>query len=827
MTAMPSAMRENWLEEGWTFCQSPAGRWADVHGLERSGALEWLPTKVPCTVAKALQPLQPFDLTALPALHDSDFWYLREISGQGEYVVRFDGLATVAEIYLDGQLLATSTSMYVPVRLSVQLHGTHKLHVVFRSLRVYMQGLKPRRARWRVAMVSDQSLRAVRTTLLGHMPSWCPAVDTVGPWQPIALLPAGAVDDVRLRATVDGDIGEIWLSLRCAVDMSGASVRCGGGTAVLTPAPESGLYCAHLQVGTVSRWWPQGMGEQALYDVTLHAGSSPQLLGRVGFRTVEVDRGSDAKGFALRVNGVAFFARGAVFTPVDVLHPGSEVGLAERLQMVVDMGANVIRIAGPFCYESPALFAHCDVLGVLVWQDLMLANFDYPLDDPAFASQLEAEVEALLARAASSPSLAVLCGGSEIHQQAAMLGLPPARRQLEFFEKKLGALVAQFAPGLAVVTNSPYGGNLPFAVREGVSHYFGVGAYERALEDARRAAPRFVTECLAFANVPEPVTLEAWGVGAVHHPQWKRGVPRDRNASWDFEDTRDHYLERVFGLQPAQLRRTNVAHYLAASRALAAYIVGTTLSEWRRPASPTKGALVFTAGDVQWGAGWGLIDVTGEPKAAYFGFRQVAQPVALLLTDEGCDGLDIHLVNDSPHALRYQLEVCALQHGAVLVARGAVPLHVQAHSGVTLSATQVLGAFFDLSYAYRFGASGHDTVAVHATLLDDACAQCTPHVLQACFFPLGPYEAPSLVGLQVEAVVQDGSWCLRLQTDRVARFVHIDDRQYRAQDNYFHLVPGAPRCIRLVARKASITQPPQGVVTALNTIGVVSYQGAL
>lgn len=820
-----ASLGEDFLEHGWVFCQSAAGQYADVDALEHQDALEWLPTKVPSTVAKALHALQRYDLDAPPSLHASDFWYFRQVIGLGAHVLRFDGLATVAEVYLDGRMIASSESMYVPVRVSVQLAGTHRLHLVFRSLSAYVHTLKPRRARWRVAMVADQSLRAVRTTLLGHIPSWCPPVHTVGPWQPIVLLPAGAVDDIRLRATVDGCDGEVCLTLRCTTDMAGAAVSCGNSSATLLPTKEMGQYRAHLRLKDVSRWWPHGMGEQVLYEVALQARGTTQVLGSVGFRTVEVDSGSDAKGFVLRLNGVAFFARGAVFTPVDLLHPGSTEGLAERLQLLVDMGANLIRVAGTFCYESQYLYTLCDALGLLVWQDLMLANFDYPLEDPAFLHQLEAEVEALLARVASSPSLVVLCGGSEIHQQAAMLGLPAARRQLPFFERDLHALVARVAPGLSVVSNSPSGGDLPFSVRDGVSHYFGVGAYERPLDDARRASPRFVTECLAFSNIPEPITLDFLGVAAVHHPQWKQGVPRDRNASWDFEDTRDHYLERVFGLDPAQLRRTDVAHYLAASRALVAYIIAATLAEWRRPASPTKGALVFTAGDLRLGAGWGLIDAHGEPKAAYYGFCQVAQPAALFLTDEGCDGVDIHLVNDSPHSLHYRLDVCALQNGSVVVARGEATLTVQAHCGHTVSATQVLGAFMDLSYAYRFGTSGHDTVVVRASLLDNVCAPSNAEALQACYFPHGPYAPRSHVGVRAQAVLQDGTWWLQLEADRVARFVHIDDRRFRADDNYFHLIPGAPRCVRMVQRIASSQECPQGVVTALNATDAVQYQG--
>jgi beta-mannosidase len=331
-----------------------------------------------------------------------------------------------------------------------------------------------------------------------------------------------------------------------------------------------------------------------------------------------------------------------------------------------------------------------------------------------------------------------------------------------------------------------------------------------------------VTECLAFANVPEPITLEPWGVPAVHHPRWKAGVPRDRGASWDFEDTRDHYLERVFGLHPAQLRRTDPAHYLAASRAVVAHVIGHTLAEWRRPASPTRGALVFTAADLQMGAGWGLIDVQGEPKSAYYAFAQVAQPVALFVTDEGCDGLDIHVANDTPVAQRWVLHVRALRHGAVEVAKGELVVEVAAHAAITVPATRVLGVFLDVTYAYRFGEPGHDAVVVSAHQAD-----ATPHspVLQACYFPQGPYAARAHVGLQAQVVHAAGEWWLELQCQTLARFVHIDDRTHRPQDNYFHLPPGAVRRVRLLPRAGAGGSAPTGLVTALNGHDPAHYRG--
>src|SRR5262249_20142248 len=150
----------------------------------------------------------------------------------------------------------------------------------------------------------------------------------------------------------------------------------------------------------------------------------------------------------------------------------------------------------------------CDELGIMVWQDLMFANFDYPCD-PAFLEACARETDALLDAIETSPSLVVVCGGSEVYQQAAMLGLDPDAARGPPVGRVLPEAVAARRPDLLWVANSPDGSPLPFLPDAHVSHYYGVGAYLAPLEDARRSAVRFASECLAFANIPQASTLQA------------------------------------------------------------------------------------------------------------------------------------------------------------------------------------------------------------------------------------------------------------------------------------------------------------------------------
>jgi beta-mannosidase len=497
---------------------------------------DFLPAHVPGTVAAALIEAGQWSWDDPVPLDERDVWYRCDFEAHGAHRLEFGGLATIADVFLDGEKIASSRSMFVPLTCSVNLTGKHRLEICFRALTPYLENKS--RARWRPRMIQPSGLRNVRTTALGRMPGFAPPAPPVGPWRDVQLVSRDSVGVVRasLESRLEGTTGilEVDVELDSAPDGK-VTVTCAGETAeYMRQRPR--FFRGPLRVYDAAKWWPHTHGEPILHNVVAQIGDTKIDLGRVGFRHIEIDHGADGRGFGLIINGEPIFCRGAVWTPADPIGlDSSRETLLPLLQRARDAGMNMLRVGGTFVYESDAFFDLCDELGIFIWHDFMFANFDYPIGDLGVRDLIEQEARAFLDRTQGSPALAILCGGSEVYQQAAMMGVPEKSWRSPLFDEILPSLVREMRPDCAYVENSPSGGALPFHANSGVSHYYGVGAYRRPLDDARRAEVRFASECLGFANVPDAASVARdFGDEPLSSPLWNARIPRDWGASQDF-----------------------------------------------------------------------------------------------------------------------------------------------------------------------------------------------------------------------------------------------------------------------------------------------------
>ena len=801
----------------WRLASCPAGAISTPTELDD---LHWIDAQVPGTVAGALRAAGAWSPGTPLDIDGCDWWYRAQLNAPPaapgeELVLVLEGIATAAEVFVDGDRVLQSHSMWETHVVDVSGRRSGVGDVTIRILALESQLRAPRRprARWR-PRVADGGLRFQRTSLMGRAPGFAPGPPAAGPWRPVRLerRRGVVVDRLRARPRLEGDVGVLDVSVdahdACRAPVAEVEVVLDGpsGRFAATVAPGG---TATVRVPAVACWWPHSHGEPVLHTLTVHAGGEEVARRRVGFRALDWRAHPQEDGLALAVNGVEVFARGAVWTTADPISLGSTPELLRPVLVAArDAGLNMIRLAGIGLYETAAFHDLCDELGLLVWQDFMFANFDYPVADAGFRATVEREAAQVLETVAGRPSLAVLCGNSEVEQQVAMLGLDPDLARGELFDELLPAAARAAGADVPYLPSAPCGGDLPISTDRGVTNYFGVGGYRRPLDDARRAGVRFASECLAFANVGAEAGVEG---------RWKAGVARDVGSGWDFDDVRDHYLRLLYSIDPGELRATDPERYLELSRSVSGEVMAEVFGEWRRAGSPCAGGIVLWLHDLQAGAGWGVLDHVGRPKVAYHHLRRALAPVALWSIDEGLGGIRLHVANDGPSPLRARLRVALYRGGEHLVEEAARDIEVAAHGLLEHGVEELLGRFVDVSYAYRFGPPGHD--AVVATLHADDTL-----LAQTARFPTGRPEKPepvARIGLEaVAAPAADGSTTVTLRTRRLAWGVRLRSDGWIADDDAFFVEPAHPRRLRLEPG----TEHPSGQITftALNVEGAIT-----
>ena len=206
-----------------------------------------------------------------------------------------------------------------------------------------------------------------------------------------------------------------------------------------------------LMIENPRLWWPNGYGEQHLYDAGFEFIINPSLPAetgnlsdritfKVGIRQVDADE--EGGVLHLYVNGRRFIGRGGNwgFSENNLNYRGREYDIA--VDYHADMNFTIMRNWVGQTGDAE-LYEACDRHGIMVWQDFWLAN---PADgpDPDDAEMFLANAEDYLRHHRSHPSLVIYCGRNE--------GFPP-----EDIDKGLRDIVKTYHPGLHYISSSADG----------------------------------------------------------------------------------------------------------------------------------------------------------------------------------------------------------------------------------------------------------------------------------------------------------------------------------------------------------------------------------
>ncbi len=308
---------------------------------------------------------------------------------------------------------------------------------------------------------------------------WINRVVQTGIWDAVTLEVVRGAEIEQLHCVTDADLasgrGKLNLSgsvkggarIRVTLKHDDQVIRTGEFSSA--QFSQAGLQWADLPTAL---WWPNGMGERPLYELTCDLLDDQGRLidhqsRRVGFRHVEWRRtkgaAESADPYLCVVNGKETLLFGVDWTPI---RPNFADLRAEdyrsRLSVYRDCGMTVLRVWGGGFPEKDWFYDYCDEMGLLLWQEFPLSSSgldNYPPDDPASVEALTRIAESYIDRRHHHASLLLWCGGNELMDDKN--GVKSSQPTLTIKNHPMivafAAVVARKDPGRRFLPTSPYG----------------------------------------------------------------------------------------------------------------------------------------------------------------------------------------------------------------------------------------------------------------------------------------------------------------------------------------------------------------------------------
>ena len=305
---------------------------------------------------------------------------------------------------------------------------------------------------------------------MGYGWDFAPRLVRIGILGPVRLHTTGThrLRDLWARPTLSADHGRATVALEVQVDgPPGAGVRFTvqreGRIVAQADATTGadGLARATVELPRPDLWWPNGLGGQPRYTATAECSDgSDRAETAFGVREVrwEGRPGGAAEEWPLTlvVNGRRVFQRGWNWVPADSLGgPRADRRARRLLRLARAAGVNILRCWGGGDPETPAFYATCDRLGLLVWQEFPLSSAgisNTPPTDPAYLDRVAAYAQAVVAARRNHPSLALWGGGNELTGDD---GRPLTMAHP--YAARLGAVLAAADPDRTFRPSSPLG----------------------------------------------------------------------------------------------------------------------------------------------------------------------------------------------------------------------------------------------------------------------------------------------------------------------------------------------------------------------------------
>lgn len=629
---------------------------------------------------------------------------------------------------------------------------------------------------------------------------WGPKLTTSGIWQSIELVGynSARLGDLHLQQD-HSQPDTVTLTVQTAVDAQPGShgrltfqlSHNGQPVAQASQTWQAAAPLAPIQLTVTNPklWWPNGLGEQPLYNLAVQLTTADgrvldQWHKRIGLRTLQLDRHPDQWGesFQFVVNGLPFFAKGANWIPADAFVTRiTPERYTQLLQDTAVANMNMLRVWGGGIYEPDLFYDLCDELGICIWQDFMFACAAYPTFDDAWLQTFQAEAEEQVRRLRHHACLALWCGNNEMEQGLVSEDWTPWSMSWQdygrVFDELLPAIIAQLDPQTDYWPSSPH---TPIGDRKqwndptsGDAHIWDVWHGKQPFEFYRTCAHRFNSE-FGFQSFPEPRMVAQYT--AVEDRNITSFVMEHHQRSGIGNQTIIHYLLDWFRLA------TGFEQLLWLSQIVQALAMKYAVEHWRRSMPRGMGTLYWQLNDCWPVASWSSIDADGRWKALHYLASDFFAPLLVSGVENIEAGtVEVHITSDRREAVTSEVQWQLQTVAGELVDDGRLPHTI-------LPGQNCLLQTIDLQEA--LATYGPRQLLLWLTLTVDGRTVSTNlvHFVRPKHLELAdPQISWQVTGNQKQAQVT-------LTSQKPALFVwlSLQSSDGRFSDNFFHLQPGLP-----------------------------------
>ena len=607
--------------------------------------------------------------------------------------LKFEGIDTFAEIYLNGKHIGEAHNMFISHAYSVSdvlKEKDNLLRVEFTSPVKAVEGMKIPGG---FAFTGDRiNARRIQCT---YSWDWVDRFVTMGIFRPVYLEYRDGleIEDVYVRTeTIDrfgaALVAEYTLSGFNTPEIVETEVISHTGKVVYRDKfyADRELVVRKMDIPNPDLWYPSGYGEQPIYTLSAKSESS-KFDTTFGIRTIRIinhqdevgseyyERASEAVqtsvagkrtlddnffGFRVIVNEKEIFCRGGNWVPCD---PFQSEESDEKIRTLVrkarEMGANMLRVWGGGLFEKFAFYDECDRQGILICHDFLMACGEYPEKEEWFINELLLESEYAVKFMRNHPSLAWFHGDNENAVDGSDLA-PDYTGRNSALDGILPS-VYKYSKNIPLLASSPWGGNMYNSITAGTSHntnFLGEifdYVYSTDCNDYKeyfaQFTSRFVAEEPTFGAICRESMLEFMTEDDLlgndesilkYHCKTNPGLPVHiyddirafaEHMLGEYKDGEDRYFKMKY-LQCEWVRIT---------KELALRNLGYT------------GGIIYWMFNDCWPAslGWAFVDYYLRRKPSYYAFKRLSAPV-IGSVDVHCGALVISNTATEPKAA----EVC-------------------------------------------------------------------------------------------------------------------------------------------------------------------------